>query len=183
MQASTMLCFLLPSAATGQRTAASTMKAARSRPCHRAWLLAALMVLAAPGTQAQAALAEGVWLIDEKAAVQIFDCSGLLCGRILWLQIPRDAAGQLNKDRNNPDPALRQRGLCGLTVLWGLRSTGPDRWGSGWFYNPDDGKTYQVSAELRSLNLIIARIYRGIPFLGETKTLRRISRGRSDGWC
>ena len=106
-----------------------------------ALLMSALMSLVVPRTPALAAVPGGVWLIDGKAAVQIFDCDGLLCGRILWLQTPRDPQGRLNRDRNNPDPALRQRRLCGLTVLWGLRSTGPDRWGGGWFYNPDDGKT------------------------------------------
>jgi uncharacterized protein (DUF2147 family) len=146
-------------------------------------LLAAFMVLAFPRTTAFAAVPDGVWLIDGKAAVQIFDCSGLLCGRILWLHVPRDSQGRLNRDGHNPDPALRQRPLCGLTILWGLRSTGPYRWGGGWFYNPDDGKTYRVSAELRSTDLIVARIYLGVPFFGETKTLLRVPHGTSDGWC
>jgi uncharacterized protein (DUF2147 family) len=146
-------------------------------------LVAALIALAVPRTPARAAVPEGVWLIDGKAAVQIFDCSGLLCGRILWLQTPRDPQGQLNRDRNNPDPALRQRRLCGLTILWNLRSTGPDRWGGGWFYSPHDGKTYSVSAELRSADLLVARIYLGIPLFGETKTLLRVPHGTSKGWC
>jgi len=58
-------------------------------------VLAALMVLAFPRSMAFATVPDGVWLIDGKAAVQIFDCSGLLCGRILWLQIPRDSQGRL----------------------------------------------------------------------------------------
>jgi hypothetical protein len=49
-----------------------------------ALLFAVLMVLAVPRTGALAAVPEGVWLIDGRAAVQIFDCSGQLCGRILW---------------------------------------------------------------------------------------------------
>ncbi|PHK93814.1 hypothetical protein CR162_16205 [Pseudoroseomonas rhizosphaerae] len=146
-------------------------------------MLSALMVLAVPGTSTAAAVPAGVWLIDEKAAVQIFDCSSQLCGRILWMLTPRDPQGQINRDRHNPDPALRQRPLCGLTVLWGLRPAGPDRWGGGWFYNPDDGKTYRVSAELRSADLIVARIYVGIPLFGETKTLVRVAHGTSEGWC
>ena len=153
------------------------------RPGRTALLMAALMSLVVPRTPAWAAVPGGVWLIDGKAAVQIFDCSGLLCGRILWLQTPRDPQGRLNLDKNNPDPALRQRRLCGLTVLWGLRSTGPDRWGGGWFYNPEDGKTYNVSAELRSADLIVARIYSGTRLFGETKTLLRVPHGTSEGWC
>lgn len=148
-----------------------------------ALLLTGLLVTAVPRTVAEAAIPEGVWLIDSKAAVQIFHCSNLLCGRILWLQTPRDPQGQLDRDKNNPDAALRQRRLCGLTILWGLHSTGPDRWGGGWFYNPDDGKTYRVSAELRSADLLVARLYLGFPLFGQTKFLHRVPHGTSGGWC
>jgi uncharacterized protein (DUF2147 family) len=148
-----------------------------------ALLVAAIGFLATPCTMAWAAVPQGVWLIDAKVAVQIFDCEDLLCGRILWLQIPRDPLGQLNRDKKNPDPALRQRRLCGLTILWGLRPTGPDRWEGGWFYNPNDGKTYRASAQMRSADLIITRIYLGIPLFGETKTLFRVPHGTSEGWC
>jgi len=55
--------------------------------------------------------------------------------------------------------------LCGLTIFWGLRSSGPGRWPDGWFYNPDDGDTYNISAELRSADTIDARIYLGGRFV------------------
>jgi uncharacterized protein (DUF2147 family) len=148
-----------------------------------ALFVAAIAFLALSRTLVWAAVPQGVWLIDSKVAVQIFDCSNLLCGRILWLQTPRDPQGQLDRDKNNPDPALRQRRLCGLTIFWGLHPEGSDRWGGGRFYNPDDGKTYNVSAELRSADLIVARIYLGIPLFGQTKFLHRVAHGTSEGWC
>ena len=104
-------------------------------------------------------------------------------GGFFGCRIPRDPQGELDRDKNNPDPALRQRPLCGLTILWDLRPAGPERWQGGWFYNPDDGKTYSVSAQLKSADLLIARIYRGIPLFGETKTLTRVPHGTSKGWC
>ena len=135
-------------------------------------------------TTASAAVPDGVWwIMASKVAVQIYDCGGLLCGRIVWLQHPRDAAGQLARDKENPDPALRQRPLCGQTVLWGLQPAGPEHWTSGWLYNPDDAKTYRVKAELRSADTFIARIYLGIPFFGENRTLVRGTRLTSEGWC
>lgn len=146
-------------------------------------LVATLAWLPGPGPDAGVALPQGVWLIDGKVAVQIFDCDGLLCGRILWLRIPRDRQGQFVVDKKNPDPTLRKRPLCGLTILWGLRSTGLERWGDGWFYNPDDGRTYSISAKLDSADVITARIYVGIPLFGRTKTLLRVAHGTSDGWC
>jgi Uncharacterized protein conserved in bacteria (DUF2147) len=79
--------------------------------------------------------------------------------------------------------AFRQRLLCGLTILQGLQPVGLDHWDSGWLYNPDDGRTYRVSAELRSADVFKARIYLGVPIFGETKTLQRVSRLGLEGWC
>ena len=121
--------------------------------------------------------------MDSQVAVQIFECGDLLCGRIVWLVIPRDAKGALNRDLRNPDVKLRGRLLCGLTVLWGLHPVGDDSWERGWFYNPLDGNTYRVSAKLKSPDLIVARIYRGIPLFGKTKTLQRVVHGTVEGWC
>ena len=132
---------------------------------------------------AAAEVPEGVWLIKGEVAVQIFDCNGLLCGRILWLQTPHDPQGQPKRDKRNPDPALRQRVLCGLTLIWDLRSTGPNHWDDGWFYYPDSGKIYNMKMELTSSDALVARFYQGTSFVGETKTLSRVLHGTSEGWC
>jgi uncharacterized protein (DUF2147 family) len=142
-----------------------------------------LALAALTAGSARAAVSQGVWLLDGKAAVQIFPCGGLMCGRIEWLQVPRNAQGQLDRDRRNPDPALRQRQLCGLRTIWDMHPDGPNRWRDGWFYNPDDGATYRLSAELKHDNVLVARVYVGVPLLGKTKTLVRVARGVSGGWC
>jgi uncharacterized protein (DUF2147 family) len=124
-----------------------------------------------------------VWIIDESAAVQIYKCAGLMCGRIIWLLVPRDPQGLLDRDKHNPNPALRSRELCGLTIMRGLRPAGKNLWKDGTFYNPNDGKTYKVNAKLESDDVIVARIYVALTLLGKTKTLRRVVHGTSDGWC
>lgn len=155
-----------------------------SRRLRCASLLATVTtLLAALPAIALSAVPQGVWLIDGKAAVQVYDCAGLMCGRIAWLRTPRNPQGQLDRDKHNPDPVLRQRQLCGLTMLRDLRPAGANRWSDGWFYNPSDGKTYRVSAELASANVITARIYVGVPMLGQTRTLVRVAHGVSAGWC
>jgi uncharacterized protein (DUF2147 family) len=146
-------------------------------------LLISIMAGIASAHTALAGVPQGVWLIKGEAAVQIFDCNGLLCGRILWLQAPHDSQGQLKRDKRNPDPALRQRELCGLTLIRDLRSTGPNRWDDGWFYYPDSGKTYNIKMELTSSDALVARLYQGTSFVGETKTLSRVRHGTSEGWC
>ena len=86
------------------------------------------MVVSVPRTLASAGIPHGVWLIDNEVAVQVFDCSNLLCGRVSWLSIPRDPLGRWVLDKKNPEQALRQRPLCDLTIFWGQRRADPDRW-------------------------------------------------------
>ena len=160
-----------------------------ARPLRRAACVALLVIaltsFAVPGTAVSAMRsADGAWFIDGTGvAVQIFDCSGLLCGRIIWLAKGRDTAGQPTRDNKNQDAVFRQRPLCGLTVIQGLEPAGLDHWNSGSLYNPDDGRTYRISAELRSADVFVARVYLGLPLFGETKTLLRVPRLRSEGWC
>lgn len=132
-----------------------------------------LLLIACHSRPAFPQVPEGTWLLANRVAVQVFDCSGQLCGRIVWLVRPRTPDGQLDVDHLNPDPSLRQRPLCGLTIIWGLQPDGSDHWSSGWLYDPQDGVTYDVTAELTAPNAISARIYRGVPLLGRTEILIR----------
>src|SRR6201990_2744421 len=79
------------------------MQTLAHRPCARslgraacaALLVIALSSFAVPGAAVSAIVPEGAWFIDGTgAAVQIFDCSGQLCGRIIWLEKARDTAGR-----------------------------------------------------------------------------------------
>src|SRR5689334_14068941 len=126
--------------------------------------LVCALLAAAPAPGWSAVTPQGIWLIDNKVAVQIFDCSNLLCGRIVWLGTPRDAAGSLHLDKKNPDLALRPRLVCGLMILEGLQPAGPGRWKNGRFYNPDDGRQYNATAEL--IPILIEPDSRGFPDAG-----------------
>jgi uncharacterized protein (DUF2147 family) len=138
--------------------------------------------LAAP-PQAAAAVPSGIWLMGTKVAIQVFDCKQMLCGRVIWLKAPLDPQGLLKRDKLNPDPALRERQVCGPTIIWNVRPVDPSHWGDGWFYNADDGATYRVTMDLQSDDVMVARIYRGIPLFGKTKTLIRVPMGLGEGWC
>jgi uncharacterized protein (DUF2147 family) len=132
-----------------------------------------LLLLVIYSRPASSEVPEGTWLLANRVAIKAFDCSGLVCGKIVWLAKPRTTAGRSDVDHLNPDPKLRQRPLCGLTILWGLRPNGPRHWSNGWLYDPHDGHTYNVTAELTSPTSISARVYRGVPFLGRTEILTR----------
>jgi uncharacterized protein (DUF2147 family) len=78
---------------------------------------------------------------------------------------------------------LRQRPLCGLTIIWGLQPDSPGHWSNGWLYDPQDGITYDVTAELTAPNTISARVYRGVPLFGRTEILNRDPQLSFDGRC
>jgi uncharacterized protein (DUF2147 family) len=79
--------------------------------------------------------------------------------------------------------SLRQRHLCGLTIIWGLQPGAADHWTGGWLYDPKDGVTYDVTAELTTPTTISARVYRGAPLFGRTETLVRDPQLSLDGRC
>jgi uncharacterized protein (DUF2147 family) len=144
---------------------------------------AILLLITIHPRPALSAVPGGTWLFADRVGLQIFECRGLLCGKIVWLLRPDNPSGQPDLDYLNPDPALRQRHLCGLTIIWGLQPEGPGHWSNGWLYDPKDGTTYNVTAELITPNTISARVYRGDPLFGRTEILVRDPPVSFNGRC
>lgn len=92
--------------------------------------------------------ATGTWRMSNgKVTVRVAPCGAALCGRVVGLKKPRDSEGHIKVDSRNPNPALRQRPVVGLTILSNMKASGDGRW-SGTIYNPDDGRTYSSSIQL-----------------------------------
>ena len=100
----------------------------------------------------------GTWLTEDGAAtVRIASCGAELCGTIVALKEPNDpATGRPKTDKHNPDPAMRNRPVIGIQIVFGMKPSGtPDKW-NGQVYNAEDGKTYSGSITMqgpRSLRL------------------------------
>ena len=77
---------------------------------------------------AKASAVDGTWII-RGLVVHIFDCRLLVCGQIVWI-----------KD------VSRRASQCGKTIIWGLEAKGPTDWRGGSILDPNNGKTYQLSA-------------------------------------
>jgi uncharacterized protein (DUF2147 family) len=122
-------------------------------------------------------------MIENEVALEILDCNSLLCGRIVYLRLPRDETGELKREKENPRAGLRPRLICGMTVLEDLRPAGADHWDLGRFYDPRDGGSYSIAIRLISYNLIVARIYSGSRLNGQSQTLLRVPRFKTAGWC
>ena len=130
-------------------------------------LLAVLASMQGSAARAQTAVPDGTWLVSQRIAFDIFPCKDGLCGRIVWLR----------------NPALRTSEMCGRTIIWGLNRDGPSQWGGGWFFDPENGATYNVTAHVENRDLISARIYRGVALFGRTEILTRITARSLSGWC
>ena len=117
---------------------------------------------------------EGLWYDDTgEGVVEIAPCGDKLCGRIVWLKAPSDAAGRPLVDDLNPDPARRRQPICGLYVIGELKRQQNGTWDQGWIYDPKEGKAYDVELKLRAADTLQVTGYLGIKFLSETLIWKR----------
>jgi uncharacterized protein (DUF2147 family) len=96
----------------------------------------------------------GTWYTGDKdSQVRITNCSGALCGNLVWLKEPNDpATGRPKTDKNNADASKQNRPLIGVPIVLGMKPSGtPNQW-SGSVYNAGDGKTYSGSFTMTDTN-------------------------------
>jgi uncharacterized protein (DUF2147 family) len=118
----------------------------------------------------------GVWAMEHDIAeIQLFTCSDALCGRIVWLASPFDATGQQRRDTANSAADARQKPLCGLTVIEGMKRAGPDDWSGGSIYNPLDGRWYHGIIRLKPDDALDVRAYVGLAAFGKSQTWTRLT--------
>lgn len=86
----------------------------------------------------------GIWADEDgRSNIEISQCGGDLCGRVVWLREPNNSNGQPKTDINNPDAAQRSRPLLGLTIIRGLQPDDESQL-KGLVYNAEDGKVYDL---------------------------------------
>jgi uncharacterized protein (DUF2147 family) len=108
--------------------------------------LAAAVCLAA-ASPAFALDITGIWSTqDGDARVRISACGKALCGAIVSLKEPNDAAtGKPKLDKYNQDASKRTRPIVGIELISRMKpNAAQDRW-DGTLYNPKDGNTYNGS--------------------------------------
>ena len=143
------------------------------------FLFASILAVASAGIAAAASVADvtGQWLTEKgTASVELYACGDALCGRIAWLADPTDPGGGPKRDSRNPDPALRDRPWCGMTVITGLQPAGPGAWEGGRFYYPKHGRNYRVKLAQDGERLEV-RAYAGVELLGRTEHWTRADAG------
>src|SRR5437763_14997460 len=112
----------------------------------RIFMLAVLGIFAATGLVGQDASVHvgpfvGKWLTSSKqGVVEIYDCGGTLCGRVIGLRQNRDENGARGRDGYNHDPAARNPPVSGSTVARHLRWDEPPATCAGSAKHAEAGK-------------------------------------------
>jgi len=145
-----------------------------------------ILLLSSLATTAQSkdpnALA-GRWLNEKKIAIIEIsrDDDGAFSGRIVWMKEPeypaddpKGMAGRPRIDRENPDPALRDRPLLGLVIMRRFVFDGEDSWSGGRLYDPENGKEYRGRMKLTAPDTLLLRGYVGITLFGRSETWSRV---------
>ncbi len=129
------------------------------------------------GIYAAAAFAQGadkitgVWWNDEKTTkIKVEKKNGKYIGTIVYMIPEKYENGEPPKDKENPDPALRDRSVVGLQILSGFEYDANDKeWQDGKIYDPKSGKTYDCYAWLENDDLLKLKGYvAGIRWLGRS---------------
>jgi uncharacterized protein (DUF2147 family) len=138
--------------------------------------LLAMFGIAAHGQPQETTSADallGEWTTaDGKARVEIYKCDSLYCGKIVWLKEPVKNGKEVVDDKN-PDPALQNKPVIGLVIVWGFAFDGEDEWTGGKVYDPESGDTYSGKMTLKDPHTLRLRGYILIPLLGRTEVWTR----------
>ena len=95
--------------------------------------------------------AKGIWIDHTgRGAVEITDCNGKLCGRIVWVKA------------DQPQEA------CGKKVLGDVANVGAGKWDNGWIYDPEFDMEFDVELTPLADGTLQVMGYAGIKALSET---------------
>jgi uncharacterized protein (DUF2147 family) len=121
---------------------------------------APLVLMTTAGGALAAASPIGTWIDHTgRGAVEISDCNGALCGRIVWLKSAGD------------------REACGMQILGDVRPASGGRWDGGWIYDPEAKSKYDVELTPLGDRKLQVLGYAGMKVFGETMTWTRAPAG------
>jgi uncharacterized protein (DUF2147 family) len=115
--------------------------------------------LAACGTAGAASSPIGVWIDHTgRGAVEITDCGGKLCGRLVWFK-----------------EAKHSKEGCNFQIIGNVRPVAGNKWDGGWIIDPDKDPDKKYDVEITPLNDQKLKVmgYAGTKLFSETMTWTR----------
>ena len=105
------------------------------------------LALALPAQAQTPMTPEGIWYTKGRESIirvrQCAEQADAFCGSIVWMREPNDESGAPKVDKYNRDPAKRNKPMLGTEILLPMTPE-KDHW-VGHAYNPEDGKTYDIT--------------------------------------
>lgn len=113
----------------------------------------------------------GVWETEDRTAqIEIYEQGQAWYGRIVTID-----EAKLKFTGCASETPRSAAALVGRIILTGLRSRGDGRsWNGGTMTDPTNNKTYHCSAELADDRTLQVRVYRIFPWLGDTRTWKKV---------
>ena len=119
----------------------------------------------------------GLWETDDRdMRVEMIARNGQYAGRLVWFLCEGDDPSMsVQRDTENPDPALRNRLWQGMTVVDNLTCHGNGEWGGGSVYDPNTGHTFDATVRLTAPDQLVVRGYWKVSWLGKSLRFHRVT--------
>lgn len=126
-------------------------------------------------TQTKSDAIVGTWLSEAKdLKVEVYKQQNQYFGRMIWFYCPPNTPPmEQYKDKENPNPTLRNRAWLGMILLKNLTFDGKSEWENGDIYDPNSGSTYRSKVKLLDAQTLHVRGFVGIPLFGKTMVFSR----------
>jgi len=102
----------------------------------------------------------GSWFNEDKTnKIEIYKDGETYSGKIVWLAKLESNPDFQPKDKNNPNPELRNRNILGMDIITGLQYSG-GKWINGTIYTPKRGIYADCKVELLangSLKIMVSK--------------------------
>jgi uncharacterized protein (DUF2147 family) len=119
----------------------------------------------------------GKWISSEKnIIVQIYREGNIFKARIVWFQ-NTDTSKAMDEwtDKHNPDVALRNRKLIGMSILRDMDFVPKSNsWENGKIYDAKNGREWDASAYINKEGQLKVTGYWHFKFIGRTMTFIRV---------
>lgn len=118
----------------------------------------------------------GHWENEERSLrIKVYTEDSDFRAKITWFSDTEGKPMSYWKDRRNPNPALRNRTILGMSILSDLKYDNQSgSWENGKVYDSQHGKTWNASAKIDDDGLLQVRGYWKVKFIGKTMAFHRI---------
>ena len=112
---------------------------------------------------------------DKDVAIKVYMQDNEFKAEIIWFSNTEGKPMDYWKDVHNPNPALRDRKILGMSVLSGLKyNAETGTWEGGMVYDSKHGKDWNASATLDKKGVLKVRGYWHFKFIGHTMDFVRM---------